>query len=81
MGLDSPFVHLCYRHIHDDEEIRFFLEGSGYFDVRNGLDAKEPWIRIHGKPGDLIVLVRYDGCLLNLLHGSLACRHVSPVYA
>ena len=39
--------------MHSDDEIRFVLEGSGYFDVRNHEDK---WIRIMVEAGDMITL-------------------------
>lgn len=41
------------EHIHDAEEIRYILGGSGYFDVR---DLNDRWVRIHIKAGDLMTL-------------------------
>jgi len=40
------------EHLPKTEEGQFFLEGNGNFDVRE----KNEWIRIHGEPGDLIIL-------------------------
>eukprot|EP00904_Undaria_pinnatifida_P011021 jgi/Undpi1/7049/HiC_scaffold_21.g09523.m1 len=41
------------EHMHSDEEIRYVLEGSGYFDVRA---ENERWVRIKMGKGDMITL-------------------------
>lgn len=56
-GYDEKIKAFFEEHIHDAEEIRYILDGSGYFDIR---DVDDKWIRIHIKKGDLMTLP--EGC-------------------
>eukprot|EP00622_Pseudochattonella_farcimen_P002470 FR737397.1.p1 GENE.FR737397.1~~FR737397.1.p1 ORF type:complete len:150 (+),score=18.50 FR737397.1:329-778(+) len=52
-GFDAKIKAFFTEHIHSDEEIRYIMDGAGYFDVRNNNDE---WIRIWIKKGDLMTL-------------------------
>ena len=52
-GYDEKVKAFFEEHIHDAEEIRYILSGSGYFDVRN---KEDKWVRVHIKKGDLMTL-------------------------
>lgn len=67
------------RHLHEDEEIRYILDGSGYFDVR---DQGDVWIRIYMDKGDMIILVSSANNPSFTLDSRLAtaCWHLSQIH-
>jgi 1,2-dihydroxy-3-keto-5-methylthiopentene dioxygenase len=50
---ETKIKNFYREHIHYDEEIRYIVEGHGYFDVR---DVNDKWIRISCEGGDMIIL-------------------------
>jgi len=55
---DNPKLEeICAKftdeHSHDDDEVRFVLEGEGIFDIRSRTDR---WMHVHVEAGDLIVV-------------------------
>lgn len=53
LSSSQSFFH---EHLHEDEEIRFILEGSGFFDVKTLPEEDDRWIRVALDAGDLLVL-------------------------
>lgn len=52
-NLDAICAKFVDEHHHDEDEVRFVLEGEGVFDIRSRDDR---WMRVTVTPGDLIVV-------------------------
>ncbi|MCB9613975.1 MAG: cupin domain-containing protein [Sandaracinus sp.] len=52
-NLDAICAKFDGEHLHDEDEVRFVLEGEGVFDIRSGADR---WMRVLVEQGDLIVV-------------------------
>jgi len=52
-NLDVVMKKFDDEHIHDDDEVRFVLDGEGVFDIRTKGDR---WLRVVVEPGDLLVV-------------------------
>lgn len=52
-AFNTKMASFYKEHYHEDEEIRYIVEGEGYFDVR---DSEDKWIRANLYPNDLIIL-------------------------
>ena len=50
---EKKIASFFQEHLHTDDEVRYIVDGSGYFDVR---DRTDTWIRILCEKGDLIKL-------------------------
>lgn len=51
--LDAICKKFDDEHLHDEDEVRFVLEGAGVFDIRSRDDR---WMRVVVEAGDLIVV-------------------------
>jgi 1,2-dihydroxy-3-keto-5-methylthiopentene dioxygenase len=52
-NLEAICAKFVDEHYHDDDEVRFVLEGEGIFDIRS-LDDR--WMRVEVHQGDLIIV-------------------------
>lgn len=52
-NLDVICAKFIDEHLHEDDEVRFVLEGAGIFDIRSQDDV---WMRLEVGPGDLIIV-------------------------
>jgi 1,2-dihydroxy-3-keto-5-methylthiopentene dioxygenase len=52
-NLEAICAKFIDEHHHDEDEVRFVLQGEGIFDIRSRDDR---WMRVRVEPGDLIVV-------------------------
>lgn len=52
-NLDEICAKFAGEHFHDEDEVRFVLDGAGVFDIRS---ADDRWMRVEVVAGDLIVV-------------------------
>lgn len=52
-NLDAICAKFIDEHYHDEDEVRFVLEGRGIFDIRS---TDDEWMRVEVEEGDLIIV-------------------------
>ena len=52
-NLDEICAKFVDEHLHDEDEVRFVLDGAGIFDIRS---IDDRWMRVEVEAGDLIVV-------------------------